>query len=619
MLNRITKSKINAFPTKYQKQNKKQQNNNLSFRGYAAAPLKALYMQADESKAKENESDSTKNAISVFSELKNILRSANIDVKMQIGKKGVYEKPEDIRQNEFPYKDLKEHECSEWSQDNKVFFEPKDEGHKEQLMALLSNIEVKPEETQLKNREWELPSYLREKERFDEKIMPYFMDNIEGGNFFIGRKTGNSKYLLIGEESVCNLLNNIIENKKELSSEEIEKFNEEFKNIAPNNEDNIDIEFIEALKESLDTKRKDKNGDLICEIQNENIQELSSIKKIKAKAVINGVKNLLAKTFDVNDVTILPQQLYHLDLFLRPLDDINILASDPNKSIATLNELKEEIKAKLPDELKDKDASKLSDLIDEYEDSEDKTDEKTKQMLFASLILSINDLKDDTRSYLNEKKEAFNNVIKELGLKGFNVIKTFGEVGYKREPLSFENFDEKSDSDISYIYPDPKDSRKSPSLQANDSEDLEPAMGHDSYFNYINAIVHQKENKKLDYITNKVDMPFSQLTTHNIQEFLKSNNIRTLDERFEEKLKESTSKIDNFYLVGGEKDENAENKTIMSRFLSSDGGVHCMINELPDFKKWEELNQQAEKRKRAESPPKSSEQKDPKVGPSKKS
>ncbi len=576
--------KVNAFSTKY-----KGNNNLLAFKGYAAAPIKALYMQADNNKTPDSGNRAN---INIFSELKRTLAGKNIDIKIQIGKKGIYNSPEDINQNKFLNKNKSD--CTIWSQDNKVFLESKDD-NKVQLMKLMKYIKSK------KLIDGKYPSYLAKAEGFKEKNMPYFMHLVEGGNFFIGRRSDNSKYLLIGEQSINFLLNNLIENltkSPNSSNTEIERFNKKLKAIDPHIKGNIDINFIEDLERCTDPERTDKSGNFICKIQDNNIQNLSA-KEIKARAVIEGIKDLLSDTFGVDDVTILPQQQFHLDLFLRPLNNNIILASDPGKSIEVLDNLKSDIKEKLPPELKDKKASELNDLIEKYSEKPDneKSYEERKNMLFADLVLFINGLKKDTKLYIKDRKRAFKNVINVLNLKGFNVIKVFGEIGntlMETYPSFLEESSFKNLSEAKYDSSPPLFSCQL--LDSHDSEDLYlPYPGH--YFNYLNAIVHQKEDKSMAYITNRVDMPFSPLShTYNMQEFLQDNGIKNLDERFQEELGEklknfSDSKISDFYFISGGKINNSE--TVIGSILSEkEGGIHCMVNELPDFQKWKELNRQ---------------------------
>ena len=94
--------------------------------------------------------------------------------------------------------------------------------------------------------------------------------------------------------------------------------------------------------------------------------------------------------------------------------------------------------------------------------------------------------------------------------------------------------------------------------------------------NYMNAIVHQKTNGDLIYITNDCK-------PHTYQQF--GIDINRL---FEDYLMQTVPKIKKVkFINGGPKKNSNDYGTYMNFCLArTDGGIHCMTNEKPDFEKW---------------------------------
>ena len=86
--------------------------------------------------------------------------------------------------------------------------------------------------------------------------------------------------------------------------------------------------------------------------------------------------------------------------------------------------------------------------------------------------------------------------------------------------------------------------------------------------NFMNAIVHQKPDGNLVYITNK---------TH-----IGKNNGLDLQKIFENDLKSKFPQIDTFIYIDG---KGHVQESLTSLF----GGTHCMTCERPDFEKWNEI------------------------------
>lgn len=86
--------------------------------------------------------------------------------------------------------------------------------------------------------------------------------------------------------------------------------------------------------------------------------------------------------------------------------------------------------------------------------------------------------------------------------------------------------------------------------------------------NFMNAIVQERTNGDLVYITNKSpDIPGI-----------------NLNELFEKVLKENVPQIKKVYFVSGQKYGN--NNYISYTLDKKSGGIHCMVCEHPDFSRW---------------------------------
>lgn len=92
----------------------------------------------------------------------------------------------------------------------------------------------------------------------------------------------------------------------------------------------------------------------------------------------------------------------------------------------------------------------------------------------------------------------------------------------------------------------------------------------DDATNFINAVVHQRPDGKLIYITNK--------SKHNYGEF-------DLNKAFEKVLKEKVPQIEKVYFVSGA--DNYDGDSYISKILENDSaGIHCLVAEHPDFDRW---------------------------------
>ena len=225
-----------------------------------------------------NTQESQKN---IFNELKEVGKKENFRVQLeQAGKL---------------YEDIESAESSKrymWAQDNKMIVNKNDKNH-----VLVSG--VKP------NFESELGKALE---------VPTIEANsvFEGGNVFLGKKPDGEKYLIIGEDAVLDMAS--------------AKFHRE--NIGPvKNIAHIETyRMLFAREGEYDTTTSDGR----------NISfEVKPFDEYEAQA-----KEQLSKDFDVKpeNICILPQLEFHLDMFLRPLDYPYVLVNDKTMSDAVSRE-----------------------------------------------------------------------------------------------------------------------------------------------------------------------------------------------------------------------------------------------------------------------------------------
>jgi hypothetical protein len=91
--------------------------------------------------------------------------------------------------------------------------------------------------------------------------------------------------------------------------------------------------------------------------------------------------------------------------------------------------------------------------------------------------------------------------------------------------------------------------------------------------NFMNAIIHKRNDGKLVYITNSAE------------NLGKSRLEEQLQKMFEKDLKEKVPDVEQVDFILG-KNARLLGENHISNYLISDGGVHCMCAEEPDFDKW---------------------------------
>ncbi|MDD3149675.1 MAG: hypothetical protein PHV68_02480 [Candidatus Gastranaerophilales bacterium] len=92
--------------------------------------------------------------------------------------------------------------------------------------------------------------------------------------------------------------------------------------------------------------------------------------------------------------------------------------------------------------------------------------------------------------------------------------------------------------------------------------------------NFMNALVHQKQNGKMIYITNKSDV--------------QSNGDIDFNEIFVNFIKDNVPQINEIkFVTGGQLNEFGKSSIFIEKALKEKGGgVHCLSNEVPDFTNW---------------------------------
>jgi hypothetical protein len=99
--------------------------------------------------------------------------------------------------------------------------------------------------------------------------------------------------------------------------------------------------------------------------------------------------------------------------------------------------------------------------------------------------------------------------------------------------------------------------------------------------NFMNAIVHQRPNGGLVYITNKSN-DFNKYGNINL------NNYYGVDfnEMFQKYLMQAAPFVKRVEFIEGSVDLTSNNNYISKCLRDESGGVHCMVTERPDFDRW---------------------------------
>ena len=241
---------------------------NISFKGYDAAPLKNLYMLSFVDRGQSN----------VRRELTKIGEKENFNVAIEFDG-NLYAKEETPQKIDggIYYK---------WSQDNKVFM---NNGVNSYLLTPVNQRRTKYEN--------QLGNILGIETKKSKTIFA-------GGNIFLGKKQDGEKYILIGEDVI-----------------EETAINEHFAEYGffVNNTQEID---------------NIKNGKILEDDDSYGIFPTKKEFEERKEEYLERAKSVISDDFDVKkeNIFVVPQQEFHIDMFLRPIGYPYILVNSEEKA-----------------------------------------------------------------------------------------------------------------------------------------------------------------------------------------------------------------------------------------------------------------------------------------------
>lgn len=224
----------------------------------------------------------------------------------------------------------------------------------------------------------------------------------------------------------------------------------------------------------------------------------------------NNIDSLKQK-YGVSKVIPLPQADFHLDMFIRPLQDKKVLVADDRLTIQAIRRAIEN--------------------LGKYKASKKCTKEETKELddVKKGLKLLLKDFEKDVKKGKNPKADEIAAILKD---NGYAPIFIPGRVYYAI-----------------------------PNVHKDD-------LVH--YLNYMNAVVHQKGDGSIIFITNKSNLNKDYGLTPEISQKIDFDFEKMLVKSLEPYIAE-----DNIYFIEG-------NKGKMAELLEHEGGgIHCMCNEIP--------------------------------------
>ncbi len=449
-----------------------QKRQNINFQGYAACPLKRLYLHPDSIVSTNSDIDVSPQVTTMGKDLQNIGRKEGFEVIFHLGNKVTQNASEAVTK----ITSIMKKKMSPWCQDNK-FVLSKNGVEEIAENAIVRQSEANTTEMLAKNMG---VKFHKMKSRID------------GGNAFIGKKDNGEFYALIGSDALDDTTLKIAYEEQgldipyllEASTGDIRvnlKDRNPYYGLLPSN-----------LKE-LKGEKFIRNGNVCLKAK----EALNNLNKNKQK-YIEKAKNYISEDLNIarQDVHFVKQPDFHIDMEIRPLKYPYLLVNDPNCSKNILEKAMQSAKT-----------------------------QKEKQDIKALL--------DQTLQHEKEKGEKYNpkaEVIKELEDQGFKLIKVPGTFG-------------------------------------------------DASTNFMNAIIHQRPNGDLVYITNKSSSDESKLIN--------------LNKLYQDEIQKQVPEIKQFYFVGGLPnsplipDKSKENINFISSLLKYEsGGTHCITEEHPDFANW---------------------------------
>ena len=215
---------------------------------------------------------------------------------------------------------------------------------------------------------------------------------------------------------------------------------------------------------------------------------------IGADELITRIPEFLQKSYGVSKVIPIPQADFHLDLFIRPLNDKKVLVADDR---LTIKELKHAVKS-----------------IDKYKSGNPCTIEELKTLgNVQKRLLGV--LKTFERDVKNLKNPQADDVAKVLTNNGYTPIFVPGRIFY--------------------------------SVRNKNKDDLVHGL------NYMNSVVHQKPDGSLVFITNKSDYNIIRGITGDISQKIDFDFEKMLIKSLKPYIKEQ-----NIYFVEGKNNRIAE-------------------------------------------------------------
>ncbi len=323
-----------------------------NFKGYAAAPIKNIYLQ-------NNTQESQKN---IFNELKEVGKKEGFGVQ--------------IEQDGKLYQDINDAEPSErymWAQDNKIIVDK--DGKRQVLVS-----GVKPD------FESELGKAL-DVETTDAQSV------FEGGNVYIGKKPDGENYLIVGQDVVFEMA--------------AAKFLDAKLTRASKMSDVKPFKMMFQMPGGYATMTE--GGDKV------------SFEVDETEILEEQAKEQLSKDFNVKkeNICIVPQLEFHIDMFLRPLDYPYILINDKN----------------------------MADMVASEFGIKNQGEKDPLDMLDAMFLFA----KEDKYATTIQK-------LKDCGFKPISVAGVFGDSGEVNYMNSFVN--QAPDGSLSYIAMSSKDADK---------------------------------------------------------------------------------------------------------------------------------------------------------------
>ncbi len=226
---------------------------------------------------------------------------------------------------------------------------------------------------------------------------------------------------------------------------------------------------------------------------------------------VNGTKKLLINNdhvlfpdhmmkefYDSYQICPMPKLNYHIDLFLRPLDNGNVLVADNR---ATVNSLKN-----------------LSEKFQSYIEQNKLSDEEAKpfENIISQIKIALKNFEITEKHDRYKPRETTEQVVDKLKQYGFNPIRVPGNYYYLDQHKSMEtakkhksNFEKNIQRAREFCLTLPKEDRdkiegwvKGQVIYLKDEPNFVVQLENFYYQNFVNAITFKDKNGKIVYITN---------------------------------------------------------------------------------------------------------------------